>query len=88
MTLHVTARRPWHIFLWGACSLSLCCDLDSWAKAWAVCRQGQSSFGDAGVFVEKLVQQAHHIEAQIFGDGHGQVRRASEHTLVSSMTML
>ncbi len=35
------------------------------------CRQGKASFGDAGVFVEKYVQRARHIEIQIFGDGRG-----------------
>ena len=34
-------------------------------------RQGKASFGDAGVFVEKYVQRARHIEVQIFGDGAG-----------------
>ena len=34
-------------------------------------RQGKASFGDAGVFVEKYVQRARHIEVQIFGDGKG-----------------
>lgn len=38
-----------------------------------VCRQGKASFGDAGVFVEKYVQRAHHIEVQIFGDGKGTI---------------
>lgn len=36
-----------------------------------MCRQGKASFGDAGVFVEKYVQHARHIEIQIFGDGQG-----------------
>ena len=36
-----------------------------------MCRQGKASFGDAGVFVEKYVQRARHIEVQIFGDGKG-----------------
>ena len=36
-------------------------------------RQGKASFGDAGVFVEKYVQRARHIEVQIFGDGKGGV---------------
>ena len=31
------------------------------------CRQGKASFGDSGVFVEKYVQRARHIEVQIFG---------------------
>lgn len=34
-------------------------------------RQGKANFGDAGVFVEKYVQRARHIEVQIFGDGKG-----------------
>ena len=37
------------------------------------CRQGKASFGDAGVFVEKYVTRAHHIEVQVFGDGKGTV---------------
>lgn len=36
-------------------------------------RQGKANFGDAGVFVEKYVQRARHIEVQIFGDGKGNV---------------
>lgn len=36
-------------------------------------RQGQAAFGDAGVFVEKYVQRARHIEVQIFGDGQGNI---------------
>ena len=37
------------------------------------CRQGKASFGDSGVFVEKYVQRARHIEVQIFGDGKGAI---------------
>ena len=37
------------------------------------CRQGKASFGDSGVFVEKYVQRARHIEVQIFGDGKGTI---------------
>eukprot|EP00884_Botryococcus_braunii_P008295 jgi/Botrbrau1/17467/Bobra.0054s0054.1 len=36
-------------------------------------RLGEASFGDSGVFVEKYVERAHHIEVQIFGDGKGLV---------------
>lgn len=36
-------------------------------------RQGAASFGDAGVFVEKYVQHARHIEIQVFGDGEGNI---------------
>ena len=34
-------------------------------------RQGKANFGDAGVFVEKYVTRARHIEVQMFGDGQG-----------------
>ncbi|KAG2494459.1 hypothetical protein HYH03_007511 [Edaphochlamys debaryana] len=33
--------------------------------------QGQAFFGNAGVFVEKYITKAHHVEVQIFGDGEG-----------------
>ena len=36
-----------------------------------MCRQGKANFGDAGVFLEKYVQRARHIEVQMFGDGEG-----------------
>jgi urea carboxylase/allophanate hydrolase len=33
--------------------------------------QGQAYFGDAGVFLERFVEDARHVEIQMFGDGHG-----------------
>ncbi len=33
----------------------------------------QSHFNDAGLFLEKFIEQARHIEVQIFGDGKGKV---------------
>lgn len=44
----------------------------------AVARQGQSNFGDAGIFLERFVRQARHIEVQIFGDGNGRVMALGE----------
>lgn len=44
--------------------------LESFASA---SRQGKSAFGDSGVFIEKYVENARHIEVQIFGDGQGTV---------------
>ncbi|MCL4148104.1 UNVERIFIED_CONTAM: hypothetical protein GTU68_004743, partial [Idotea baltica] len=38
-----------------------------------VVRLAQSNFGDAGVFLERFVESARHIEVQIFGDGEGEV---------------
>ncbi|CDR37704.1 CYFA0S01e15346g1_1 [Cyberlindnera fabianii] len=34
--------------------------------------QGQAYFGDSGVFLERFVENARHVEIQMFGDGFGQ----------------
>ena len=39
----------------------------------AVQRLSQSNFGESGVYLEKFVSAARHIEVQIFGDGKGGV---------------
>ncbi|MBX8471934.1 urea carboxylase [Pseudomonas sp. RIT778] len=39
----------------------------------AVKRLGQNNFSDAGVFIEKYIQRARHLEVQVFGDGQGAV---------------
>ncbi|QDH34319.1 urea carboxylase [Porphyrobacter sp. YT40] len=44
----------------------------------AVVRQGEASFGDAGVFLERYIPRARHIEVQIFGDGKGRVMALGE----------
>ncbi|WP_086736393.1 urea carboxylase [Erythrobacter colymbi] len=44
----------------------------------AVVRQGEASFGDAGVFLERYIARARHIEVQIFGDGKGRVMALGE----------
>ncbi|EPX83596.1 acetyl/propionyl/methylcrotonyl-CoA carboxylase subunit alpha [Salipiger mucosus] len=36
-------------------------------------REGQASFGDPHVLIEKYVTAPRHIEVQVFGDNHGQV---------------
>ncbi|SDG98216.1 urea carboxylase [Pseudomonas benzenivorans] len=36
-------------------------------------RLGQNNFSDAGVFIEKYIQRARHLEVQVFGDGQGEV---------------
>ncbi len=38
-----------------------------------VARLSQNSFGQSGIFLEKFVVNARHIEIQIFGDGNGNV---------------
>ena len=39
----------------------------------AVARLGASNFGQAGVYLERFVSSARHVEVQIFGDGAGRV---------------
>lgn len=39
----------------------------------AVTRLASAHFKDAGMYLEKFVRQARHIEVQVFGDGMGQV---------------
>ena len=43
-----------------------------------VARLGEGNFGDAGVFLERYIGRARHIEVQIFGDGEGRVMSLGE----------
>jgi len=36
-------------------------------------REGEASFGDGHVLIEKFIQSPRHIEIQVFGDNHGNV---------------
>ncbi len=36
-------------------------------------REGQASFGNAGVLLEKLILRPRHVEVQVFADSHGNV---------------
>jgi urea carboxylase len=44
----------------------------------AVGRLAKNNFKDGGIFVEKFVEHARHLEVQIFGDGRGQVVAVGE----------
>ncbi|RZS54908.1 urea carboxylase [Sphaerotilus mobilis] len=49
-------------------------DAAALGEAWAsVQRLAQANFKDAGLYVEKFITRARHIEVQVFGDGRGQV---------------
>src|SRR5215470_14108750 len=39
----------------------------------SVARLSKANFGTAGLYVEKFVERARHIEVQIFGDGLGRI---------------
>lgn len=58
----------------GGIGLIRCTDDDELSVAFAsVRRQGEAFFANDGVFVERFVDHARHIEVQIFGDGQGHV---------------
>lgn len=44
----------------------------------AVARLGAGNFGDAGVFLERYVRNARHVEVQVFGDGQGRIATLGE----------
>ncbi len=58
----------------GGIGLRLCENEAVLAERFAsVQRLGESNFSEGGVFLEKYVANARHIEVQIFGDGRGKV---------------
>jgi urea carboxylase len=58
----------------GGIGMRVCERADELSEAFAaVTRLAGGHFGQGGVFLERFVRQARHIEVQIFGDGHGKV---------------
>ncbi len=58
----------------GGIGMRVCYHADELTDAFdAVARLGQNNFGDAGVFIEKYIERARHLEVQLFGDGRGEV---------------
>ncbi|MFJ9965656.1 5-oxoprolinase/urea amidolyase family protein [Streptomyces avermitilis] len=58
----------------GGIGMSACCSAAELAESWErVRRVTAASFSSAGVFLERLVEHARHVEVQVFGDGRGRV---------------
>lgn len=58
----------------GGIGLTRCDSKDALMEAYeSVKRLGEQFFKDAGVFLERFIDKARHVEVQIFGDGQGQV---------------
>ncbi|WP_419963222.1 biotin carboxylase N-terminal domain-containing protein [Pantoea vagans] len=58
----------------GGIGMRVCGDANELSDAFeTVQRLGQNNFSDAGVFLEKYIERARHLEVQIFGDGKGEV---------------
>jgi urea carboxylase len=63
----------------GGIGMRLCHDANELSDAFAaVERLAHASFGQAGLYLEKFVARARHIEVQIFGDAEGNVSALGE----------
>jgi urea carboxylase len=77
--LAVAGRIGWPVMLkssagGGGIGMQMCPDADALRNAFdSVRRLAQSNFSDAGVFLERYIADARHIEVQVFGDGAGGV---------------
>ena len=63
----------------GGIGMRVCHSAEELADAYeSVLRLSRANFGDSGVYLEKYVSRARHIEVQIFGDGKGGVLALGE----------
>ncbi len=58
----------------GGIGMRLCADALELEREFQTVRDlGRRNFADDGIYIEKFVQRARHVEVQIFGDGAGRV---------------
>jgi urea carboxylase len=58
----------------GGIGMRVCRSAAELSEAYdTVRRLGQNNFSDSGVFIEKYIERARHLEVQVFGDGKGDV---------------
>jgi urea carboxylase len=63
----------------GGIGMQLCRDAETLSAAFeSVQRLGRNNFANAGVFLERAIERARHLEVQIFGDGEGKVLALGE----------
>ncbi|MBW8882092.1 MAG: ATP-grasp domain-containing protein, partial [Asticcacaulis sp.] len=63
----------------GGIGMKVCESDDDISAGFAtVARLGAGNFGDSGIFLERYVPVARHIEVQVFGDGQGHVMALGE----------
>ena len=63
----------------GGIGMQMCAGADALRGAFeSVQRLAQANFSDSGVFVERYIADARHIEVQVFGDGRGGVLALGE----------
>ncbi len=70
----------------GGIGMQCCYDSESLETAFdSVKRLSQNNFSNSGVFLEKFIEHARHIEVQIFGDGEGTVVALGERAPIYSI---
>ncbi|MCB1203752.1 MAG: urea carboxylase [Verrucomicrobiae bacterium] len=58
----------------GGIGMEICQDATGLSAAFnRVANASRANFGDAGLFLEKFIARARHVEVQLFGDGKGKV---------------
>ncbi len=63
----------------GGIGMQLCWNADELSSTYdSVKRLSESNFANSGIFLEKFVEHARHIEVQVFGDGRGSVLALGE----------
>ena len=63
----------------GGIGMQVCCDERDLTEAWdTVSRLAANNFKGGGLFLEKFIERARHIEVQIFGDGKGGIKVLGE----------
>jgi len=63
----------------GGIGLHVCRDLTGFSERLAAARTlAEKNFKHGGVFLERFVERARHVEVQLFGDGRGEVIALSE----------
>jgi urea carboxylase len=63
----------------GGIGMQMCADAEALRAAYdSVRRLAQANFSDGGVFLERFIADARHIEVQVFGDGAGGVLALGE----------
>lgn len=63
----------------GGRGMRIVMEADEFEKQFRMCRnEAESAFGNAGVYLEKFVEDPHHIEIQVLADQHGNAIHLAE----------
>lgn len=63
----------------GGRGMRIAIDADQFAGRFAEARgEAEAAFGDGGIYLERFFPSVHHVEIQVFGDRHGNVRHLWE----------